>query len=108
VADDTKDALVQKAPKGTLHARIRGPVERVESQLRELFPSRTVAVVEREGDTALYSVDCGDSRGPVEESLSRLVLKNEWGLLELGRQRGSLEDVFRSLTLEASKEAMNA
>lgn len=108
VADDTKDALVQMAPMGAVHARIRGPVERVEAQLKELFPGRAIALLERDADTALFSVDCGDSRGPIEESLGRLVLKNEWGLLELGRQRGSLEDVFRSLTLAASKEAMNA
>lgn len=108
VADDTKDALVQQAPMGDVHARIRGPVERVESQLRELFPGRAIAVLERDGESALYSIDCGDARGPIEESVGRLVLKNDWGLLELGRQRGSLEDVFRSLTLAASKEAMNA
>jgi ABC-2 type transport system ATP-binding protein len=108
VADDTKDALVQKAPMGAVHARIRGPAERVESQLKELFPGRAIAVLERDGEVGLFSIDCGDSRGPIEESVSRLVLKNDWGLLELGRQRGSLEDVFRSLTLAASKEAMNA
>ncbi len=108
VADDTKDALVQKAPMGAVHARIRGPAGRVESQLKELFPGRDVVSLESSGDVTLFSIDCGDSRGPIEESVGRLVLKNDWGLLELVRQRGSLEDVFRSLTLAASKEAMNA
>ena len=53
-------------------------------------------------------IEVGAGQAPVEEALARLVVKNNWSLLELVRERSSLEDVFRHLTLAASVEAMNA
>jgi ABC-2 type transport system ATP-binding protein len=108
VADGTCENLVANLPRGAVLARIRGPEAGVMAQLQELLPGKAVQVVERNGDQTLYRVGVSGHAAPIEEALARLVVKNDWALLELGRERGSLEDVFRSLTLEDSLEAMHA
>ena len=42
---------------------------------------------------------------PLAESVARLIVKNGWGILELRRDRGTLEDVFRNLTAPADAVA---
>jgi ABC-2 type transport system ATP-binding protein len=108
VADDTRERLIDRLPAGALLARIGGPEDAVRTQLGELLPGRTIAVAERDGSAVLWRLDVGTGTGPVDEAVAKLVVKNGWALHELRRERGSLEDVFRSLTLEASKEAGNA
>ena len=44
----------------------------------------------------------------LEEALARCVVGGGWDLLELQRERATLEDVFRSLTLRAQQEALHA
>jgi len=108
VADDSRDALVAAMPRSTIHARIQGPEQAVRNQLAELFPGREVQL-STEADGSLHvRVGVGEAKAPVEEALARLVVKNNWSLLELGRERSTLEDVFRQLTMEASVEAMHA
>ena len=49
--------------------------------------------------------------GVLERAAAWLALElvqNGWDLLELVRERASLEDVFRSLTLETDREALSA
>jgi ABC-2 type transport system ATP-binding protein len=100
VADDTRDNLVARLPRGELRARIRGPEERVLAQLAELFPGRATTVVRRDGDVAEYLLpaEAAPGDGLVAEALAQLVVKNGWGLLELAPERATLEDVFRTLT----------
>jgi len=98
VADDTRDNLVAAMPASTLRVRLKGPQDAVVRQFAELFPGRaTTVAVERDGSLAC-SIDCGDGNAPIEEAVARLVVKNNWSLLELVRERSSLEDVFRRLT----------
>ena len=106
VADDTRDNLIRTQP--VVEARIDGPEEAVKGQLTELFPNCAIEV--KAGDSGVLDVSVAVTEGsaPVEEALARLVVKNNWPLLELTRARGGLEDVFRRLTLEASREAMHA
>jgi len=108
VADGTRDELVQRRPAGSLHARVRGPEAAVLQQCAELLPGCPVKVVDRSANSVDYRIDVGDGAAPVEEALARLVVKNGWDLLELRRERPSLEDVFRALTLGSEQEVARA
>ena len=109
VADGTREQLLAKFPATGLRARVRGPVEKVQQQLRELLgTSARIEVVGRAGDAIDYRVDLGESTVPLDESVARIVVKNGWDLLELQRERASLEDAFRALTLKPQQEALHA
>ncbi|MBL8729912.1 MAG: ATP-binding cassette domain-containing protein [Planctomycetes bacterium] len=108
VADGTRDQLIASRPAGGLRARVRGPEAAVLAQCAELLPGCPVTVVHRSEQAVDYRLDVGDGAAPVEEALSRLVVKNGWALLELNRERPSLEDVFRSLTLGSEQEVARA
>jgi ABC-2 type transport system ATP-binding protein len=109
VADDTRERLVEKMPAGTVLVRIKGPAEAVRRQLGEVLPGRPVSEIGRDGEYGIYRIEAGTgSSSQVEEAVAHVVVKNGWGLAELQRQRASLEDVFRSLTLETSTEAGHA
>jgi ABC-2 type transport system ATP-binding protein len=109
VADDSRAALVASIPSPTITARIRGPAEAIKRQLGELLPGKPVRDLGKDGDYVLLQIDGASARDTaVEEAVAHLAVKNGWGLAELSRQRSTLEDVFRSLTLAASKESGNA
>jgi ABC-2 type transport system ATP-binding protein len=109
VADDSRAALVASMPSPTITARIRGPAEAIKRQLGELLPGKPVRDLGKDGDYVLLQIDGASARDTaVEEAVAHLAVKNGWGLAELSRQRSTLEDVFRSLTLAASKESGNA
>jgi ABC-2 type transport system ATP-binding protein len=109
VADGTHAQLIAQQPAGGLRVRVRGPESNVLAQMRELLPPGTpVAVTARGADAIDYRVDAPPSNAPIDETIARLVVKNGWDLLELQRDRASLEDVFRALTLQAQQEALNA
>ncbi len=108
VADDTRDRLVASQPGGDVLARLQGPEDAVRGQLGELFPANSIEIESGDDGMLHVRVGVGEGSAPVEEALARLVVKNNWSLHELTRQQASLEDVFRTLTLEASQEAMNA
>lgn len=108
VADDTRDNLVARLPAGAVLLTVRGPMDKFMAQCDELLPGIPVGVVSQHDDVVQYRVAVPSENSPVVESLGRLVIKNNWGLLELTREVGCLEDVFRSLTLQASKEAGDA
>lgn len=104
VADDTRDALVASMPTSTLCVRVAAPLEAVQRQFGELFPGRPLAIEPQSDGVLVCRVDIGAAKGPVEEAVARLVVKNNWSLLELVRERSSLEDVFRRLTTEPANE----
>jgi len=108
VADGTREELVGSHPVGALLARVRGPEANVLSQSRELLNGCPITVVARGPDGIDYRLEVGAGSAPIEEAFARLIVKNGWALLGLHRERASLEDVFRSLTLEAQKEALHA
>jgi ABC-2 type transport system ATP-binding protein len=108
VANDTPDSLVAAQPARAVRARIQGQEVDVRRQLGELFPGKEIKILLRENGVLDCTIDCGDSTAPIEESLARLVVKNNWALHELRREKPTLEDVFRRLTLQASREALHA
>ena len=58
-----------------------------------------IDVLARDADAIELRVAVAPQAAPVDESLARLVVKNGWDLLALGREHATLEDVFRALTL---------
>ncbi len=108
VADGTRDQLIASRPAGGLQARVRGPEAAVLQQCAELLPGCPVTVVHRSEQAVDYRIEVGTGAAPIEEALARLVVKNGWDLLELHRQRPSLEDVFRALTLGSEPEVARA
>jgi hypothetical protein len=95
-------------PAGLLRVKVGGPEAAMQRQFNELFPGRTMQIVERAGEMITWSIDAGPSSGPIEESIARLVVKNNWSLYELSRERATLEDVFRSLTMPKAAEVAHA
>ncbi len=109
VADGTRAELMARQPAGAVRLCVRGPEASVTAQLRELLPAGTpVTVVARAADLIEILVDAPPGGVPLEETIARLVVKNGWDLLELQRQRATLEDVFRSLTMQRQQEALHA
>jgi len=108
VADGTRESLIASQPSGALFARVRGPEVAVLAKCQEDLPGCPVEVAERADGAVEYRIDVGSGSPPVEEAFARMVVKNGWDLLELRRQRPSLEDVFRTLTLQAQQEALSA
>jgi ABC-2 type transport system ATP-binding protein len=109
VADGTRNELVARHPAGSLRARVRGPEANVVAQLKELLPHGTpITATAQPGGAIEYRIDLASSTAPIDEAVARLVVKNGWDLLELQRDRATLEDVFRSLTLQAQQEALHA
>ena len=109
VADGTRAELVARQPAGSLRLRVRGPEQNVQAQLQELLPRGTpITVTGHTADAVEYRIDLAGATAPVDEAVARLVVKNGWDLLELQRDRATLEDVFRALTLQAQQEALHA
>jgi ABC-2 type transport system ATP-binding protein len=107
VADGTQQQLVSGQPQGSLLLTVRGPETAVVAQFRELLPPDVpVDVLERREDAIDYRVRTDRLSTPIDESLARLVIKNGWDLLALRRERPSLEDVFRELTLRAPEDGV--
>ena len=104
VANDTRDALVAKMPAGAILARIKGPQENIRRQLGELLPGRKIEEMHKDGEYVLYRIDAGVSGDQkIPEAVAELVTKNKWALAELSRERATLEDVFRKLTMEVAR-----
>ena len=99
VADDTRDNLVASMPASVITVHVRAPLEALQRQFHELLPGRKVVIETLADDSLRLRVEVGTGTAPLEESIARLVVKNNWSLLELLRERPSLEDVFRKLTM---------
>jgi len=109
VADGTQASLLAQAPPGALLLTVRGPEAAVLKQFHELLPAGTpVEVTSRSGSSLDLRVEVPAGSVPIDEALARLVVKNGWDLLGLARERASLEDVFRRLTLASEPEAAHA
>jgi ABC-2 type transport system ATP-binding protein len=109
VANDTHERLCERVPSSTLLARIKAPPEPARRQLAELLHGASIeAVAQQEGSTTWRLSGVASRDTGVEEGIAHLVVKNGWGLVELTRQRATLEDVFRALTLEESRQAGDA
>lgn len=107
VADGTQEQLVGRLPAGALQARVRGPLVQIQAQCQELLPGVGLSCREV-GGLVECRFEVAGATAPIEEAVARLVVKNGWDLLELQRERGTLEDVFRSLTVGSEREVAHA
>ena len=109
VANDTCENLVAGLPAGGIHARIKGPSEKVTAQFSELLPGHRIELLENDGDIGLYSFGLGEKKDSYfGDAIAQLVVKNGWELHELGNQKATLEDVFCKLTVSDRMEAQHA
>ncbi len=111
VADGTSRSLTSTLPAGPLTVEIKGPKNKIETQLKELFPAETGVEVRFLGEEGpedfLFHVGTSpDSDEHVREAIFDLVSRNGWKLLEMHRRPASLEQVFRKLTLDPVEEPL--
>ncbi|HHI80684.1 MAG TPA: ATP-binding cassette domain-containing protein [Planctomycetes bacterium] len=113
VADGTARSLTSTLPPGPLTVEIKGPKDKVETQLKELFPPETGVQVQFLGEDPPGEVCFRVGTSPesdehVREAIFDLVSRNGWKLLEMHRPPATLEQVFRKLTLDPIEEPLVA
>lgn len=99
VADGTQEELLAKQPGGGLRLHVRGPDAAVRAQLTELLPNVRIELVSQDDQGCNYRIFVDKQAAPIDESVARTIVKNGWDLLAMYRERPSLEDVFRKLTI---------
>jgi ABC-2 type transport system ATP-binding protein len=114
VAVDTPDNLTARLQGSvTMYIEIDGAGPNAAANLEKIPGVTRVIEAERRNGTAGYEVESEQGRD-VRRELSRTVVNNGWGLLELRPMRMSLEEIFLSLTTEeaaqpgAAEEAVDA
>lgn len=107
VADGTTESLIDELPKGDIMVRVRGPQANVLAQLTELLGEDANTTTTPFGsDLVDYRIHVnGASGASLEDAIAHLIVKNSWGLMSIGRERGTLEQVFHRKTLQAQVEA---
>ena len=99
VGEGTPAELTAKlSGSASLQVKVKGPQAEVLSAIQALPQVATVqaqSVDSAEVTTYAITVQPGQE---IKEELSKLIINNNWGLLELSQTQASLEDVFRQLT----------
>lgn len=97
VAEDAPDRLTQRlAGTGRLILKVRGPIESIESAIRD--GSDVLAVHATIADD-LIQIEVETRAGSdLREEIARLIVGRGWGLLEMRQEAASLEDIFVQLT----------
>ncbi len=94
---------MQKGASG-IRLTLKGIVDNLDSLIEKEIPGVSIAGVEftPSGET-LISITSNRDAKEASLDLYRLVVKNQWLLLELYREKFSLESVFRDLTIQNQK-----
>ena len=109
VADGTQAQLLAQHTRTTLRLSVRGAEAAVLQTVRQALPAGTaVDVVARDAVALTLRLGLAAEAAPIEQALARAIVQQGIELLELQREHGSLEDVFRKLTLPAAQEAAHA
>ena len=109
VADGTQAQLLAQHTRTTLRLSVRGAEAAVLQTVRQALPAGTaVDVVARDAVALTLRLGLAAEAAPIEQALARAIVQQGIELLELQREHGSLEDVFRKLTLTAAQEAAHA
>ncbi len=107
VADGTHQQLCAQQPSKGLAVVVRGSESAVLATLRAALPGLAIAVAERTADRLTVRIP-GGADAPVEQAVARAVVNGGFDLIELTRERSTLEDVFRTLTLPQAQEVAHA
>jgi len=92
-----KELMAGSANTATYHAVVRGEVQTVETEFKNLSDvTSVIAQTKEEGliDMKITSTSVHD----LSEQIFDLVVKNNWRLSRLNREQKTLEDVFKQLT----------
>lgn len=108
VADGTQQQLLTQHVQAGLRLCVRGPEAAVLQTVQQALPAGTPVVVSHRDAAALTLRIDIDGAVPIEQALARALVQQGFDLLELQREHGSLEDVFRKLTLQQQQEALHA
>ena len=100
IVADGSPAELQSSFQGKeqIYIELKAPFEDVEVKLANLENVEKVEEIQSNGEgLRKFSVECAKGVD-LREKLFRLVVENNWVLLEMKKQQASLEDVFRDLT----------
>lgn len=105
VASGTTDELISMGEGGeTVYAQIRGLPWRIESELSAMEQVASFKKLdEPEPEVHRYEIKPGYNSDNITEDIFRMVVENDWALVELRKVSASLEDVFRHLTTSDSQ-----
>ena len=108
VAVDTPDNLTSRLRGSeTMYVQIDAGGANAEPALERITGVRRIAESDRRNNIVGYEIQ--SERGhDIRRDLSKAVVTNGWGLLELRPMRMSLEEIFLSLTTEDAAEDANA
>lgn len=99
VAQDSIENLMHQSQKNQrLLLTVRRPGGEAQTRLQQVSGVVSVSRSEKEGLTT-FAIQ-SEREADVRETLAELAVQSGWGLLELSRERMSLEDVFHELTTE--------
>jgi len=100
VASGTTEELISMGEGGeTVYAQIRGLPWRIESELSAMTQVASFKKLdEPEPEIHRYEIKPGYNADNITEDIFRMVVENDWTLVELRKVAASLEDVFRHLT----------
>lgn len=106
VAMDTPSNLLARMKGGSIvHLEVTGKAERVKSALSAIAGVTKVLCSEN-GDVNNFVVEADQGRD-IREDIFKCIVKNNWILYELRREKASLEDIFHQITTQ-EKEAQVA
>lgn len=93
-----EDLIAQAGGRELIYVKIKGGKEQVLAKLRELDNVEKAEVKDKETDE-IYGYEIEPQQGiDLRENLSKMVMNNNWSILEFNKKSVSLEDVFRELT----------
>ncbi|HHT9125507.1 MAG TPA: ABC transporter ATP-binding protein [Candidatus Brocadiia bacterium] len=101
VAMDTPSNLLTSLKGGaTVHLEVAGKAERIKSALSAI-PGVTKVLGSENGDINNFVVEA-DGDKDIREDIFKCIVKNNWILYELRREKASLEDIFHQITTQES------
>ncbi|MBI2560584.1 MAG: ATP-binding cassette domain-containing protein [Planctomycetes bacterium] len=101
VAMDTPSNLLTSLKGGaTVHLEVAGKAERIKSALSAI-PGVTKVLGSENGDINNFVVEA-DGDKDIREDIFKCIVKNNWILYELRKEKASLEDIFHQITTQES------
>jgi ABC-2 type transport system ATP-binding protein len=99
VAEGKPDELAKKAGgKEIIYVKIKGPKDLILQKLKELENVAKAEIKDKESEE-IYGYEIEPSENiDLRENLSKLVMNNNWSILEFNKKEADMEDVFRELT----------
>lgn len=99
VGEGSPEELAKKSStKELIYVKIKGPKEEIMQKIRNISDVVSIDSKDKENDE-IYGFEIESRQGiDVREQLSKIVMDNNWSILEFSRKSVTLEDVFRELT----------